>query len=35
MEEYDFKKDKKNPNLSMNLKPSTKIRVSIFILLSK
>lgn len=29
MEEYDFKHDLRNPNIEMNLRPSTKIRVSI------
>jgi hypothetical protein len=28
MEEYDFKNDHRNPNLSIDLRPSTKIRVS-------
>jgi DNA excision repair protein ERCC-3 len=28
MEEYDFKNDQKNPSLVMDLRPSTKIRVS-------
>ena len=26
MEEYDFKADRKNPNLAVDLKPSTRIR---------
>jgi hypothetical protein len=33
MEEYDFKNDHRNPVLSMDLRPSTRIRVRILFLL--
>jgi hypothetical protein len=29
LEEYDFRNDKKNPNLAIDLRPSTTIRVSV------
>jgi DNA excision repair protein ERCC-3 len=33
MEEYDFKNDHKNPLLTIDLRPSTRIRVSISFLI--
>lgn len=35
MEEYDFKNDRVNPSLNIDLRPSTKIRVCLRLLTSK